>query len=235
MELRPECRIQAIPGLVARPQGIAEGLYDMVGGDPHVGGPVLDHPEYRVEHPRHGTQRARLGAAEALEAVEVPEQLVSAVDEVNDHDAGLPLTGCAGLPTWPQISRRSASELAATNERRSMMPDCSPLRSLTEPPASVTHTTSGPMSQGFISGSIAPSRAPRHTSAYCTQSPTRRRRLAARARSRMRHTPGRRARSLSFRLVRPTCATSSARGGPTRTRRARAPSRVSQQPRPRAA
>ena len=85
LELRRERGIDPLPCLVAGPERVAEGLDDVVGGDADVGGPLLDHLQDRVEHAGHGAQRRIFLQFGAAQAVKVTEQLVRAVDEVDDH------------------------------------------------------------------------------------------------------------------------------------------------------
>src|SRR3954470_5731112 len=48
-------------------------------------GALLDHLQHRVQHAVHGAEGRVLALVEASLAVEMPEQLVRAVDEVNDQ------------------------------------------------------------------------------------------------------------------------------------------------------
>jgi hypothetical protein len=57
----------------------------VVGGHAQVGRALLDHAEQAEENPAHGTEWLVLALVEAAQAVELPEQLVRAVDEVNDQ------------------------------------------------------------------------------------------------------------------------------------------------------
>jgi hypothetical protein len=63
-----------------------------------VGGAFLDHLQYRVQHADDGAKGTILALIEATQAVKVPEQLVSAVNQVNDHGAGS-CKACAGAPS----------------------------------------------------------------------------------------------------------------------------------------
>ncbi len=84
MELREQRRLDAGAGLVARPQPVAKGLDDVVGGHADVRGALLDHLQHRLQHP-HDRAVGAIRLGEATQAVEVPEELVRAVDEVDDH------------------------------------------------------------------------------------------------------------------------------------------------------
>src|SRR5436190_134500 len=90
MELRPQSGVDALSGLVAGPELIAEGFDDVIGRHADVRGSPLDRLQHRPEHPGHGAERRVLALVEAAETVEVTEELVGAVDEMNDH-------GCMGL------------------------------------------------------------------------------------------------------------------------------------------
>jgi hypothetical protein len=61
----------------------------VVGRDADVRRAVLDHLEQHVQHARDGAERRGLALLEAAAAVVMAEELVGAVDEVNDH-ASLP-------------------------------------------------------------------------------------------------------------------------------------------------
>src|SRR5207249_3073291 len=85
MELRPQSGVDALSGLVAGPELIAEGFDDVIGRHADVRGSPLDRLQHRPEHPGHGAERRVLALVEAAETVEVTEELVGAVDEMNDH------------------------------------------------------------------------------------------------------------------------------------------------------
>ena len=87
MELRAQRRLDAAAGLVAGPEIVAKRLDHVVGGDADVRRALLDDLEHRLQHADHGAERPVLALGEAAQAVEVAEQLVGAVDEVNDHRA----------------------------------------------------------------------------------------------------------------------------------------------------
>ena len=55
--------------------------------------PLLDHLQHRLQHADDGAERPVLALGEAAQAVEVAEQLVGAVDEVDDHSG----SGVAGV------------------------------------------------------------------------------------------------------------------------------------------
>jgi len=80
MELRPKRGLDALAGLVARPEAIAERLDDVIGGDADVRGAALDHLQHRVQHAGHGAVGFVFALVEPPQAIEVTEQLVRAVD-----------------------------------------------------------------------------------------------------------------------------------------------------------
>ena len=57
MELRAQRRVDAVAGLVAGPEVVAERLDDVVGRDADVRRARLDHLQHRVEHADHGAER----------------------------------------------------------------------------------------------------------------------------------------------------------------------------------
>jgi hypothetical protein len=85
MKLLPQRRFDAVAGLVPRPQVVAERLDDVVGRDADVRCAAFDSLQYGVEDAEHGAERFVLPLAEAAQTVEVTEQLVGAVDEMDDH------------------------------------------------------------------------------------------------------------------------------------------------------
>ena len=109
MELRQQRGLDAVAGLVAGPQAVAERLDDVIGRDADVRGAFLDHLQHGVEHADDGAEGQVLALAEAAQAVEVSEQLVRAIDEVNDHaDLRLlvALWGRKNIPTNQAAPRR---------------------------------------------------------------------------------------------------------------------------------
>ena len=57
----------------------------MIGRDADVSRSLLDHLQQSLQHADHGAEWPVLAFVEATQAVEVPEQLVGAIDEMNDH------------------------------------------------------------------------------------------------------------------------------------------------------
>ena len=82
---RSKRRIDAVAGFVAGPQLVAKRFDDVIGRDADVRGAFLDHLQHRMQHAIDRAQRPVLALVEAAQAVEMTEQLVGAVDEMNDH------------------------------------------------------------------------------------------------------------------------------------------------------
>src|SRR5688500_13232975 len=85
MELGEQSTVNALPGLVARPESVPEGFDDMIGRDSNVRRPRLDHLQNRVENSDRRRVRRVDSLVEPSLTVEMPEELVSSVDEVNYH------------------------------------------------------------------------------------------------------------------------------------------------------
>ena len=78
-----------------------------------MGGALLDHLQHAVEHADHGAIRPVGAFGEAAQAVEMPEELVRAVDEVNDHPTNY-ITSRGALPP-PGVRGGSALNAAASS------------------------------------------------------------------------------------------------------------------------
>ena len=104
-------------GLVPGPEVVAEGLDDVVGCHPDVGGAVGEHPEQR-EH--DAARRADLGAvvggARRL-AEEVPEELVRPVDEM---DADRRQSGARPRRLGPDVTARAIETAVYDGGRRAV-------------------------------------------------------------------------------------------------------------------
>jgi hypothetical protein len=85
VELREQCRLDPGGRLVARPQAVAKRLDDMVGRHAHVAFAALEDLQHRLQHAGDGAERPVLALGEAAQPEEVAEQLVGAVDQVDDH------------------------------------------------------------------------------------------------------------------------------------------------------
>ena len=71
----------------------------MIGGHTNVSRSTLDHLQDRMEHTDGGAERAIFALGKATKTIKMPEQLVGAVDEMNDHASPqVPLTDtCSAL------------------------------------------------------------------------------------------------------------------------------------------
>ena len=88
MKLREQGGLDPLAGLVSRPQVVAEGFNNVIGGHPDMGASGLDQLQHRVEHAGHRAIGPVSALGEAAQAVEVPEQLVGPIEKMNDHAAG---------------------------------------------------------------------------------------------------------------------------------------------------
>ncbi|MER8766647.1 hypothetical protein NKH67_31060 [Mesorhizobium sp. M0968] len=70
VKLREQCRLDAIPGLVAGPELISKRFDYMIGSHPNVCGAILDHLQHCVQHADDGAKRLVLAVVEPALAVE---------------------------------------------------------------------------------------------------------------------------------------------------------------------
>jgi len=84
VKLCEQCALDPGARLVTRPQFVAEGFNDVIGGHTDVCRAVLDHFRRHVQHARDSAKR-RIGFMKAPQTVEMPEEFVSPVDKVNNH------------------------------------------------------------------------------------------------------------------------------------------------------
>ena len=80
MELGEQRGLDAVAGLVARPETIAKRLDDVIGRHTDMRRSSLDHLQNGIEDADDRAQGLVLALVEAAQAVEVAEQLVRAVD-----------------------------------------------------------------------------------------------------------------------------------------------------------
>src|SRR6266853_3158365 len=90
MKLREQCRLDAVTGLVVGPKSITEGFDDVIGRNSQMRRSFLDHLQHGMEHAVYGAEGSIVALAEAAQTVEVAEQLVGAVNEMNDHAVSSP-------------------------------------------------------------------------------------------------------------------------------------------------
>ena len=134
MELREQRRLDALAGLVAGPEVVAKRLDDVVGGDADVRRAAARASRAPSAARRRTAPQRPVGAlGEAAQAVEVAEQLVGAVDEVDDHSGSMP----AALMTRPHFCDSAGLELArARRASRSSRHRCRCSRRTPSPPRS---------------------------------------------------------------------------------------------------
>src|SRR5215470_2016705 len=90
----------------------------MIGGHPEMSGALLDHLEHGIQHADDRAEGAISSLVEAARSVEVTEQLVGAIDQVDDHAGPTPPRSCHDhsrpVKTRPRegasIARRPRSE-----------------------------------------------------------------------------------------------------------------------------
>jgi hypothetical protein len=87
VELGAQRGLDSCAGLVAGPQAIPERFDHVIGRDAEMSRTALDHLQHRLEHADDGAERTVYALIEAPQAVEMPKELVGAVDCVNDHAA----------------------------------------------------------------------------------------------------------------------------------------------------
>src|SRR6185437_1178845 len=85
LELRPQRRLDPIARFVTAPEIIAEGLDHVVRGNAEMRRSRLEHLQDRRQHTRDRSERPVRALGEAPQTVEMPEQLVGAIDEIDDH------------------------------------------------------------------------------------------------------------------------------------------------------
>ncbi len=113
MKLRPQRRLDAVAGLVAGPQVVAERLDDVIGRDADVRGAASRSSRSTVlSTPIDGAERLVLALAEAAQAVEVTEQLVGAVDEMDDHVDELAVHRALGATMVPHREQQHCEQPA---------------------------------------------------------------------------------------------------------------------------
>ena len=84
-ELREEVGLDALPCLVARPQGVPEGLDHLVRRHRDVRRAAVDQAEQRGEHPPDRTDLGPVRQLRGRQRVVVAEQFIGPVDQVDVH------------------------------------------------------------------------------------------------------------------------------------------------------
>jgi len=85
MELREKRSLDAIARLVVGPKTVAKRLDDVVGRDTDVRRSALEHLQHGLHHADHGCEGRVFTLREAPRPVKMSEQLVRAVDQMDDH------------------------------------------------------------------------------------------------------------------------------------------------------
>jgi hypothetical protein len=90
MELREQCWLDALSGLVAGPKLIAERLDYVISGHADVGGTTFDHLQDSVQYADDSAERLVLAVVESALAIEMAKQLVGAIYQVDNHEESVP-------------------------------------------------------------------------------------------------------------------------------------------------
>src|SRR5258708_37875453 len=85
MEWREQRLLVAFGRLIIGPKTVAERLDDVIGRYPDVRRSLLDHLQHGVQYADHGAEPLVLAFGGVAPAVELAEQLVRAVDQMDDH------------------------------------------------------------------------------------------------------------------------------------------------------
>src|SRR5262249_39955610 len=85
VELREERALDAVACLVAGPETVAERLNDVIGRHADMSCSRFNHLKHRLKDADHGAEGWVRALVESAQSVEVAEQLVGAVDEMDDH------------------------------------------------------------------------------------------------------------------------------------------------------
>jgi hypothetical protein len=72
----------------------------VVGRDAEVCSAFFHHLQHRVQHADHGAGGPISALGEAAQAIEVPKQLVGAVDQMNEHGGGTTRCDSTGHITY---------------------------------------------------------------------------------------------------------------------------------------
>src|SRR2546430_3187334 len=86
---RSQGGLDPLPRLVPGPEGVAEGLDDVVGRHAEVRSSLLDHLQHRMQHAHDGAERLVRTPGGATPAVELAEQPGRALQAGNGHHAHL--------------------------------------------------------------------------------------------------------------------------------------------------
>src|SRR5215467_3202951 len=97
----------------------------MIGGHPKMSGALLDHLEHGIQHADDRAEGAILSLVEAARAVEVTEQLIGAIDQVDDHAGPTRPRSCHEHSRPVKMVPREAESIARRpRSEDSMVPHC---------------------------------------------------------------------------------------------------------------
>src|SRR5215813_74396 len=83
----------------------------MIGGHTEMSGAFLDHLEHGIQHADDRAEGAISSLVEAARSVEVTEQLVGAIDQVDDHARPTPPRSCHEHSRPVKMGLREGREL----------------------------------------------------------------------------------------------------------------------------
>src|SRR5690606_16164278 len=118
MKLREQLRLDPFAGLVVGPKIVAERFDHVIRADADVRRALLDHLEHRIQYADDGAERPVAARLEALQPVEMPKQLVCAVDEMDDHAPRREARTVAKATTSPLTAPGSAAAILTRRAAR---------------------------------------------------------------------------------------------------------------------
>ncbi len=119
VKLTEQGRLDPVARLVLWPEIVAERLDDMIGRDAEVRRAAFNHLQHGIQYAEHGAEGSVVTLVEAAQTIEVSEQLVGAVDEMNDHQSGIGrlainLKAASGVPRRHRRPDRRAFAVQST-------------------------------------------------------------------------------------------------------------------------
>src|SRR5215813_239604 len=97
----------------------------MIGGHPEMSGALLDHLEHGIQHADDRAEGTISSLVEAARSVEVTEQLVGAIDQVDDHARPTPPRSCHDHSRPVKTRSQEAASIARRSRREdAMVPHC---------------------------------------------------------------------------------------------------------------
>src|SRR5215470_13438184 len=92
----------------------------MIGGHTEMSGAFLDHLEHGIQHADNRAEGAIFSVVEAARSVEVTEQLVGAIDQVDDHAGPTPRRSCHEHSRPVKTRPREAASIARRPPERGL-------------------------------------------------------------------------------------------------------------------